>query len=202
MSDRPLALIIATRMEAQPFIEQLRLKAAARTAIPLFSAGGTILAVSGIGKERASQAAELLVRQSPRAVINCGAAGSLRPGLEVGDIFMIALVTELYHDAVDGLVPRVYPPDIAPCLPTATLFTSDHPVLTDDDRRGDAVHADLVDMEGSAVVRVCRAAGLKVYLIKVVTDIAACTAPEIIANIKATRHSLCDIVTRRVMPLL
>ena len=202
MSDRPLALIIATGMEAQPFIEQLRMKAAARTAIPLFSVDGIILAISGIGKERALQAAALLARRSPRAVINCGAAGSLRPGVAVGDIFAIAQVTELYNDAVDGLVPRAYPANIAPGLPTATLFTSDHPVLTDDDRRGAAVHADLVDMEGSAVVRACRAAGLKVYLIKVVTDIAACTSDEIIANIKATRHSLFDAVTQRVMPLL
>lgn len=200
MSDRPLALIMAMRMEAKPFIERLRMKAAAGTAMPLFRTDGIILAVSGIGKDRASQAAELLARQSPRAVINCGSAGSLHTGVAVGGIFAINRVTELCDDA--GLIPRAYEPDIAPGLTTKTLFTSVYPILTDEDRRRVADHGDLVDMEGAAVVRVCRAAGLKVYLIKIVTDNAACAAPDIIANIKATRHSLCDTVLQRVMPFL
>jgi nucleoside phosphorylase len=75
---------MATRMEAQPFIEGLVREPVEQKPFPLYRGGGYILAISGIGKVSAAVATAMLAaKYDIRQIINLGAAGALSAGRNV-----------------------------------------------------------------------------------------------------------------------
>jgi len=136
--------------------------------------------ITGMGKLRAGTAVTGLLLQSgpPSVVINIGTAGALRPGLT--GIHEIASV--LQHDFDDAAfytalgqhfgAPLLLGDDRdydAP-LPSPILATGDRFIAGGRARAALAKRADLVDMEGYAVVAACRGLRVPVRVVKLVSD--------------------------------
>ncbi len=199
----PIGIIIATTMEAKPFIEGLGLSLIEKKPAPIYGAGPVVLAVSGIGKTCAAIAAtDLIDRYHLRKILNLGAAGSTGGKYRVGDILHVDAVYELDRPINDSGSPAEHRADTLEGFAVASLATQDRPVLTDEDRAAAGKYADLVDMEGAAVVQACRALDASVHLYKIVTDTPGCSVRSIIKNIMHTRDSLFEFCRDRVMPLL
>lgn len=199
----PIGIIIATGMEARPFIEGLGLSLIEKKPAPIYGRDPFVLAVSGIGKTCAAIAAtDLIDRYHLRRILNPGAAGSTGGKYRVGDILQVDAVYELDRPIDNSGSPAEHRADTLDGFAVASLATQDRPVLSDEDRAAAGRYADLVDMEGSAVVQACRALDASVYLYKIVTDTAGCSVRSIIRNIMHTRDSLFEFCRDRVMPLL
>ena len=192
---------MATKIEAEPFINGFGLALVEKKPVPLYAAGPLLLALSGIGKTSAAIAtAALIERHHPSAVFNCGAAGAAGGGFSVGDILHIDRVYELDRPHLTADRPVAHKPDTMRGFRRASLATRDRPFLEDDDRRAASVHADLVDMEGAAVVQACRAFGVDVYLFKIVSDTHGAGTEEIIGNMIATRGTMFEFFRDRIRP--
>ncbi len=200
-----IGIIFATAIEARPFIDGLDLALIEKKPVPIYGNGSTVLALSGIGKSCAAIAAtDLIGRYQLSRIINLGAAGAAGMKFKIGDILHIDAVYELDRPRIDseGGCPTEHKPDTLEGFTCASLATQDRPVLSETDRQAAGKYADLVDMEGAAVVQACRAMDADVYLFKIVTDIADCGAKEIIGNIVATRKSLFEFYRDRLEPVL
>jgi adenosylhomocysteine nucleosidase len=136
--------------------------------------------ITGVGKLRAATAVTGLLLQAgvPSVVINIGTAGALHPGMT--GIHEVASV--LQHDFDDGVfydllgqhfgAPLLLGPDIDSdgALPRPVLATGDRFIAGGRARTALAKHADLVDMEGYAVVAACRGLRVPVRVVKLVSD--------------------------------
>ena len=135
---------------------------------------GLDVLVTGLGKTMAAAAtARALASRSDLAdltVVNVGTAGALRdglaglhlPGRVINHDLSAEVVRALGYDPQDEL--EVAGGDET-VLATGDVFVTDPAV-----RAGLADRADLVDMEGYAVVWACRQAGVPVRLVKHVSD--------------------------------
>lgn len=127
--------------------------------------------VTGAGKVNAAVAvATVLGDHSPKSVINLGTAGALKDGLT--GIHVVSQVRQ--HDLDDQAIHALtglhfgLPIELegdGPVLTTGDVFVDD-PAL----RARLAESADLVDMEGYAVVKAAQAADVPVMLVKMVSD--------------------------------
>ena len=140
-----LGILFATKMEAQPLIDR---------GLP----EGVEVAVSGMGMAAARIAAEELVGKGATQIINAGVCGALDNSLKRGSVHRVSRV---------GV-------DESPCLAVENsglrLATVDKPVFEPDRKKELAKQADLVDMEGYAVARVCKENSIACIMVKGVTD--------------------------------
>ncbi|MDY6905527.1 MAG: hypothetical protein SWH61_12680 [Thermodesulfobacteriota bacterium] len=194
MGEYPVKLLImATMLEAKPFVKGLSLDETKGHPFPVFQGGGTVLVTSGIGKSRAAIATTYgcLVFE-PQSVWNGGAAGALTEGHEAGGIYQIRKIVE--HDRPNLLTrkPVSCKPDWlkkADKADAAVLATGDCPVIQAADRRRLAKTADLVDMEAAAVVQACHTFDLPCHVFKFISDTPGHTNnAAIIANIRRFRN--------------
>ncbi len=194
---------MATIIEAKPFIGGLGLELIEKKPVPIYGNGSAVLALCGIGKSSAAIAATDLADRYPLSrIINLGSAGATGMKHAIGEILHIDMVYELDRPRLDAEGPVEHRPDTLKGFSLATLATQDRPVLEEHDRSAAGKFADLVDMEGAAVVQACRALDVEVNLFKIVTDTAGCSVKDIIGNIVATRNSLFEFFRDRVMPAL
>ena len=146
---KPIGILFATEMEAGPFLEQTRPDHWAVT-------------ISGLGMEAASLATRKLIEaQGVRCIVNAGICGALDDSLVRGSVFFVSeVLSEDQRDRVSLLQ-----------TPGAKrLATTDTPVFQTDRKKKLATVADLVDMEGLAIARVCQDHGVPCVLIKGITD--------------------------------
>jgi nucleoside phosphorylase len=197
-----IGLIIATKLEAKPFILGLGLKELSRAPFAEFSNQSLRLVISGIGKANAAMAATYCIcRYHPKWITNLGAAGAAGPGSDLGAIYHIEKVIEPDRPHLRTLTPYEQYPDRLEGFEQADLATQDRPIIDPSARR--AVTARLVDMEGAAVVQVCRHFRVKCCLFKFVSDTLAHTHREIIRqNIQTYREPFFTYITDRVLPQL
>jgi len=177
-------IVVATPIEAEPFIKGLRLEAEADTKpFRIYKGGGRILIVSGIGKVNAALATATLILQHRAAPIyNLGAAGALTDELKFGDIRHISAVCE--HDRKLKVKPQIIKTDVLKNHVMARLATGDVPIFSPQERRALAAFAELVDMEGAAVVRSCKKYNVSAYLFKAVSDTFETTEEELMPNLE------------------
>lgn len=196
-------IIIATKIEAEPFIQGLCLETLEKKPVHLWGNDTVVLALSDIGKSNAAIAtAHLIGKYRPHQIYNIGAAGAVDLNFEIGDILHVDKVYELDRPRLLSDEPTVHKPDTLKGFRMVSLATQDRPVLKEADRIAAGKYADLVDMEGAAVVQACRAFGVNVYLFKTVTDTAGCSTKDIIINMLSTRNSLFEFFRQRVMPVI
>ena len=132
---------------------------------------GLPILVTGAGKVNAAVAvATTIGEQRPSSLINLGTAGALRAGLTGSHV--IARVTQ--HDLDDAALFSLTGLHFGEPLETApeglTLTTGDAFIADPAARDRLAAHADLVDMEGYALVRAAAAARIPITLVKQVSD--------------------------------
>jgi len=101
-----------------------------------------LLAISGVGRAAARQAAERLLAQGAKALVSMGFCGALVPDLKVGD------------------------------LVTHRIVTVDKPVQTPEERRALTARANAVavDMETQAVIEAGTRRGVPIHVLRVVSD--------------------------------
>lgn len=174
-----------------------RLVVAATAAEAAHVPDGTRLLITGIGKVAAATIlthelalAHAGVRPPVDAVVNVGTAGALHD--HHAGLFVPSTVIE--HDiSSDALGAMGY--DI---VDTYRFDEGDGTVLATGDtfiadaiaRENLARRADLVDMEGAAIAHVCRRFGIKLTLVKVVSDDASDTAMDWPSKVDAAAREL------------
>ena len=154
-ADRPL-LVVALPEEADALDDEL----------PIL--------VTGPGKVHAAVAVTAaLASDRPSVVINIGTAGGLRAGLRGVHEIHTAVQHDFDAAAIRALVNRDYGvPITLDSLADNGMVLATGDCFVADSRARDALarHADLVDMEGYAVAWAARVAGVRVRLIKLVSD--------------------------------
>jgi adenosylhomocysteine nucleosidase len=199
-----IAIIVATRLEAEPFLDIFGLIQTSKIPCPLYSQGRLILAVSGIGKANAAIATAYCCSMfQPSWVLNLGAAGATDSRCALGGFFHVARVFEPDRPRFPSSTPHVHVPDRLPGFDEATLATQDRPAVSPEDRRKASVHANLVDMEGAAVVQAAHRFGVRCALFKFVSDTPADVEPTpIIDYIRDCGKPFSRFVAEQVIPLL
>jgi len=148
--------------------------------------GGRIIAVAvgGVGRVAAGRAADLLVAgHQPRWLVSAGFAGALDPGLARNDLV-------LAHEVIDreGHKFHVEAPEALAQHQGQVrrrLLTVDQVVLQPEEKQvlRREFHADLIDMESSAVAAVCSQKLLRFLSLRVISDDARTSLPREVATL-------------------
>jgi adenosylhomocysteine nucleosidase len=164
-------IIMATFLEAKPFLELMSFNKLNQTPFPAFQQEDTILVISGIGKVNAAMAATYCcINFRPDYVFNFGAAGATGASACLGEIYQIGTAIEYDGFDLKTSIRPIYTPEILPGFQTVTIATQDIPVLKKKHRATVSVLAPVVDMEASAIIQVCQKFQVRCYLFKFVTD--------------------------------
>lgn len=199
------AMVMATMLEAKPFVLGMSLKETRRTPFRLFQNENTLLIISGIGKANAAMATVYCCLEfKPVCICNLGAAGVTHSGYDLGEIFHIRKVIE--HDRPDLNSKKAYiihEPSLLKGFKTANLATGDRAVLDPKERNAISSKADLLDMEGASVVQACRKFETSCFLFKFVSDTPDHTRDQdIVDNIRLYRERFYAFFIDAVMPVL
>jgi adenosylhomocysteine nucleosidase len=186
-----IGLLMATLLEAQPFVEKLALRLYEQKPFEIYGNEKFLLVISGIGKANAAAACVyLLMTKRISCVFNLGAAGALDDTHPMATVCHISKIIEPDRPCLKSGIPHEHQPDILEGFQTASLATQDKPVITAEDRKQIALKAEVADMEGASVVQTCRRFQTKCYVFKFVSD-----TPEnhaIIKNIEYYREDFCS----------
>lgn len=186
-------IFIATGLEARSMIEFLGLKSVSETPFPIYLAENIILTITGIGKANCAMGVAFAAMSYPLdECINCGAAGALKEGFEIGDIHPVERVIEPDRPLLTSDKYRSFKPFVQEGSVGVSLATMDRPVLSCEERKKAAAHADLADMEGAAFMQACKRFGLKGSVYKVITDIPGSPEEDIVKNIKKYEKNLAE----------
>jgi len=198
------AIIMATMLEAKPFVFGLSLKQTRKVPFRLFQNDEFLLIISGIGKANAAIAtAYICLKFKPSCICNLGAAGTTNTGYDLGEIFHIQKIVEPDRPDLKTGKPCVHKPDLLAGFDTTILATSDRAVLDPEERKAMSKTADLIDMEGASVVQACRTFQEKCYLFKFVSDTPDHTRDQdIVDHIRRYRKTFYDFFTDSVKPIL
>jgi adenosylhomocysteine nucleosidase len=127
--------------------------------------------VTGMGRERAGQAATLAMSEPYTICISAGFCGSLKPEHVVGDILSPISVQELEGkktlECGRNLVMSAFEDG---AKRVNKFFSAEQIVSTAEEKARLAPYADAVDMESFAVVAAARAHNISVVVIRVVSD--------------------------------
>lgn len=137
-----LGVVIPTRFEASALLSRYPFKSKKNIFEATIDGRRILVLVSGVGRERARQAAYLLVGMGAKELVSAGFCGALQPELNVGD------------------------------LVTDRLITVDQPASTPEQRAAltQKVNAQAVDMETQAVIEAGTRCGVPIRVLRVVSD--------------------------------
>lgn len=179
-------LLLATPMEAAPLLALAgREPVAPDTPLPLLldlrPARQVVLCLCGMGPENAQAGTtQLLQRYAVSRVINAGVAGALSDHLAVAGVYRVARTFRWpANDPAYDCQPEAWSH-----LPPVVLATVDEPVFDPVRRATLAQYAEIVDMEGAAIARLCQAHGVPFAALKGITDQAgAADRPRLLRNL-------------------
>lgn len=197
-------LIMATLLEAQPFIEGLSLIRQTAERVPVYRNDNYTLAISGIGKTNSAIACVYsCLKFNPCCIVNLGAAGATDSNLSLGMNFHVVKAIEYDRPHFKSKNSYVHTPDFFEGFSSARIATLDRPVLDPSERQRLSLIVDLVDMESASVIQTCKKFKTKCYLFKYVSDTADhIKDKDIVENIKTYRDSFFKFFLESVTPLL
>jgi adenosylhomocysteine nucleosidase len=140
-----------------------------------------IVACSGIGKDNATKAAELLVSKGVKGLISWGCAGALTPDLKPGALLFPEKILTATGQTVNTT--EHWLTHIKKNLPiihrSVRLVESLSLIATADDKKKlhQQTHAVAVDMESAAIVQVAEKAGISSLVIRAIADSASLNVP-------------------------
>ena len=183
---RPLGLIFALPIEAHTFERRA-------CDIKDFQGQGCVIfegrlsnhpivwAISGVGRDAASHAAQLMVDgHQPHTLISAGFAGALTPGLEHGTVVIPNRILDDHHECIYTLPQDEQIAFLAEeTIKNTTLVTVDSVVSSKEEKfqLREESHADLVDMESAAVARIAQEADVRFLAVRVISDTSEETLP-------------------------
>jgi adenosylhomocysteine nucleosidase len=208
----PSAFVFATAMEAEPFLALHTVREIAHAPSLIYESDGItherfLIMISGMGLSAVATSTEHLINNfSPTRIINCGVAGSLSNAFSVGDIFQISAVAEVGRSldlaAINFLrAPGHLALPLAGRIDDAHLVSLESPVFDVARRTQLGKIAELVDMEGAAIARVCSRHGRPCAMLKVVSDHAD-DRDTLLRNLTHTSRRLADFISYYLEPLL
>lgn len=199
-----ITLVMATTLEALPLLEMLSLTQTAKRPFSLYRSEGLVLILSGIGKVNAAMAATYsILMHCPALVVNLGAAGAVRPGCALGDVYQAGRVIDYDRPHLTTQALRIMKPLVLPGCAVVRVATQDKPALDQDCRAALAGCADLVDMEAAGVIQACERFSVPCSVFKFVSDTPDHTLHEdIVDNIKSYRNSFSEFVVRYGLPMM
>jgi len=181
MSDLPFVLGIVAALPAEA-------RAAGATVAPpgepVTIADGVLLVRSGVGRDRARQAAGDLLDAGAGALLSWGMAGALDPGLQAGDLLLPEEV--LARDGIRYGVDVSWRKRVAASVALRevrhpTILAEAEEVLRDADDKG-LLHtlsgASVADMESAAVAEACARARIPLLVLRAVSDSARARLPD------------------------
>jgi adenosylhomocysteine nucleosidase len=191
-----IAILVAVQQELRPILRRADANHLIRQAHfdfyeGTFAGQPVALLALGVGRDCARIAAEKTIEcYRPDLIICAGFGGALQDAARPGDVVVGTTVLEVVEDQGHQVLHRTVA--VLPAIPdlTATVggFRVHHgPVLTTEEivlrattrqRLQQATGAMVVDMETSAVVRVCAARGTRVLAVRSITDGAKENLPE------------------------
>jgi len=176
-----ITLLLATLDEARPLLVELAAQELTDQPFKSFAfppresrPGGRVV-ISGMGRDQAAAATEYAIATlGATHLVNVGICGTLSSSFKPGDLCRV-------REVADG--DSLFLGNTAPSLPLhlvgawgnlvpARLASVSEPVFGGERRDRLAVHADVVDMEGYAIARICAQHSLPCYLLKGVSDLA------------------------------
>ncbi len=194
-------LLMATMLEAHPFIVRLSLKEYEKKPFEICGNEDVVLIISGIGKANAAMACSyLLLRYAPDCVCNLGAAGATDRSVSLKGICQISKIIEPDRPVLGSGIFHEHIPNLLEGFSFASLATQDKPAVTSAERGQLALKAQLADMEGASAVQTCRRFGTDCYVFKFVSD-----TPDdhcIVKNIRQYRDDFCLFFCESVLPVL
>ncbi|MFW6335336.1 MAG: hypothetical protein ACOC0W_08700 [Desulfosalsimonas sp.] len=196
-------LVMATYMEAKPFVYGIDWNRSAESPFPAYFAENLCLTISGMGKANAAAAcAWMCTAVGPQCIVNLGAAGANLEGFSLGSLYRITQVFETDRLHFKTGEPFSHRPDTSGLLPGASLATRESPVMDPEDRRQTAYVAELSDMEGAAVVQAAARFATPCYVFKFVSDSPGHDTGDLIAaNIRSFRDAVFAAALESVPPL-
>ena len=199
-----ICMVIATIMEAEPFINLLGLEETGNQPFPVYKGDDILLIISGIGKANAAMATTYACSMlKPEWILNLGAAGATDVSRVLGSIYQIKKILEPDRPHLRTNTPYIQVPDLLPGFPTSVLATQDKAVTTIEDFREMSQSADLVDMEGASIVQACKKFNKRCLLYKFVSDTPEHAGQEqIIDHIKYYRDPFCEFIYNSVIPTI
>ncbi|MBW1727472.1 MAG: hypothetical protein JRF31_05960 [Deltaproteobacteria bacterium] len=202
--DTVTAIVMATLLEAKPFVLGMSLKQRRKEPFAVFQNDHILLIISGVGKANAAMATGYSCdKYHPVCVCNLGAAGATDVSHPLGAIFHINKIVEYDRHELTTRTPCIHNPDVLNGFQTATLSTSDMAVLAPDERKKISMNADLIDMEGASVAQACRKFNTKCFIFKFVSDTPDhASSEDVVENIRLHRSFFYDFFIRSVMPIL
>jgi len=202
--DTVTAIVMATMLEAKPFVLGMSLKQSRKKPFSIFQNDNIFLIISGIGKANAAMATGYsCYKCKPTCICNLGAAGATDFSHPLGEIFHINKIVEYDRHELTTRRLCIHNPDILNGFQTATLSTSDMAVLDPDERKKISMNANLIDMEGASVAQACRKFNTKCFIFKFVSDTPDhARDKDIVENIRLHRSFFYEFFIRSVMPVL
>lgn len=202
--DTVMAIVMATMLEAKPFVLGMSLKQSRKKPFAVFQSNNVFLIISGVGKANAAMATGYLCYKChPAWVCNLGAAGAADFSHPLGEILHINEIIEYDRHELTTRKPCIHHPNILDGFQTAKLSTSDMAVINPDERKKISMNADLIDMEGASVVQACRKFNTKCFIFKFVSDTPDHVGDgDIVENIRRHRSFFYEFFMRFVMPVL
>ncbi len=175
-----IGIVFATHSEAQAFFNRVQARPIGEKPFPAYEfqlpdrPEKIIAVISGIGKVTAALATQhLITTHRADHIINAGVCGAVADDIAPGEVFCVTHSME-GDVLIRNATTVTYPSDCLGFedLPAARLITGDKPICNLEKRSRCAELGELVDMEGAAVAKTCNLAGIRVNLIKVVSDFA------------------------------
>jgi adenosylhomocysteine nucleosidase len=162
---------MATMTEAKPLIGGLSLVETQGAPFRVFRDSRVVLTITGIGKVNAAMACASLIQGfHPGLLCNIGAAGALDDARPLGSLYHINRIIEPDRPDLETGVFVEHVPDVLAGFPMASLATQDRPLRRPEERAGVVGFADLIDMEGAAIVQAARNFGVRCFVFKFVSD--------------------------------
>lgn len=200
--DKNIGLIMATYIEAKPFVEKIQWIGSAQNPFPVYYGANLVLVISGMGKTNAAAACSwLCATLEPACIVNLGAAGANRAGMTLGSFYHISQAFEIDRLHFKTGQPFSHRPDIIEGFDQARLASRDEPVTDPEERLKVSYIAELSDMEGAAIVQTAKKYQAKNFLFKFISDTPShTTGNEIAAHIRQLRENAFDFFMTRLGP--
>lgn len=202
--DPVIGLIIATMLEASPFVEGMALKQSEEVPFAVYQKDNIVLIISGIGKANAAMASAYCCQVlNPAWICNLGAAGATDYSCTLGEVYHVTEAIEYDRPEFESRRPHVHIPHILEGFRTTKVATHDTAVIDPERRREIALYAGLVDMEAASVIQACSKFETRCIIFKFVSDTPDHTNDaEIVEHIRRYRTSFYKLFYDSVLPLL
>jgi nucleoside phosphorylase len=199
-----ISLVIATLLEAKPFIDGLSLTRLESKPFPVYRGNNHILIISGIGKANAAMACTYsCLKFAPSCIVNLGAAGTTGERDALGEPLHVKTAFDYDRPQFKTQSPHKLIPEIFEGFSYAKIATLDRPVTDPAERKKLSKTADLIDMESASVIQACRKFKTPCYVFKFVSDTPEhIRDDDIVENIKKYRNAFFGFFRESVMLLL